>query len=129
MLHPFRKAKAAPRTATAAAPSVPPARAAIGKLEAKGGVRRFIGLIQAPHRTEKTSQGAAHRWYAFRVADGATKPMVRAAVEERYGVRVERVRIVAPRAKSIRLGRIRGQTPGFRKAMVRLAAGDSLKLA
>src|SRR3989344_1228363 len=84
--------------------------------------RRLIGVLSSPHKTEKASAGALRGWYTFRVNSHANKISVRRAVEERYGVSVERVRVSNSRPKSIRLGQIRGQTPGFKKAMVKVRA-------
>lgn len=89
--------------------------------------RRIFGVIIAPHLTEKTSGGAAQGWYTFRVGLNADKLSVKRAVEDRYGVRVLRVRMSHERPRTIRLGRREGQVPGFKKAMVKVAAGQSLE--
>ena len=91
------------------------------------GPRRMIDAIYQPHLTEKTSQATASGWYAFRVRDSLSKPAIKAAVEERYGVRVTRVRVSYRRPRTVRIGRITGTTPGFKKAMVKLAAGQTLE--
>ncbi|MEK9148335.1 MAG: 50S ribosomal protein L23 [Patescibacteria group bacterium] len=89
--------------------------------------RRIIGVIIAPHLTEKTSAAGAHGWYAFRVRPDANKLLVKQAVEDRYGVNVERVRILSKRPKRVRLGRIEGHAPGFKKAMVKVRKGQSIE--
>ena len=121
-----RKAKvpaageATPRAASSpAAPAAPVLRAR---------ERRLVGIIVAPHRTEKTSRASAGGWYAFRVRRDASKVLVRQAVEDRYGVRVKLVRIVNQRSKAVRIGRITGRTPGFKKALVKLVQGEALEL-
>ena len=89
---------------------------------------RHDGVLIAPHLTEKTNAAAGLRWYAFRVSRGASKISIKQAVEERYGVSVERVRTAAPRSKSVRIGRSAGRTPGFKKAIVRLSPGQTIDL-
>lgn len=90
------------------------------------GQRRLIGLLIAPYVTEKTSAATARGWYTFRVRPEANKITITQAVGERYGVSVERVRIARRRSKEVRLGRIRGRSPGFKKAMVKVKAGQSI---
>lgn len=125
MLNPFKKRKTAEpksekpealKPASAPAPSARPKEA-----------RRIIGVIITPHLTEKTSAGSAKGWYTFRVEPHANRIMVKRAVEDRYAVGVERVRILYQRPKKMRLGRIQGQTPGFKKAMVKVRAGQSIE--
>lgn len=89
--------------------------------------RRFIGVLTSPHQTEKAMAGSSGGWYTFRVAPHANKGMVRRAVGERYGVSVTRVRMLAAHSKAVRLGRISGATPGFKKAMVKVRAGQSIE--
>lgn len=89
--------------------------------------RRFIGVLISPHQTEKATAGSAIGWYTFRVAPHTNKGMVRRAVGERYGVSVERVRMLASRSKAVRLGRISGRTPGFKKAMVKVKEGQTIE--
>ena len=89
--------------------------------------RRLIGVLTVPHQTEKAAAGSARGWYTFRVRPDASKITGRRAVEERYGVSVEKVRMLYRRSKAIRLGRINGRTPGFKKAMVRVKEGQSIE--
>ena len=60
---------------------------------------------------------------------GARKIAAKKAVEGRYGVGVEKVRVAAPRAKSVRLGRIEGQAPGFKKIWIKVKEGQSIELS
>ncbi len=90
--------------------------------------RRFVGVLIAPHQTEKAMAATGQGWYTFRVARNANKLLVKQAVEERYGVRVERVRMLSQKPKEIRRGRILGTVPGFKKAMVKVKAGQSIEL-
>lgn len=89
--------------------------------------RRVIGVILHPHLTEKTSFAGRGGWYAFIVGPRSSKPLVKRAVEDRYGVRVEKVSIINQPSKSMRLGRIQGRVPGFKKAMVKVKEGQSIE--
>ena len=89
--------------------------------------RRIVGTIVGPHLTEKASGATARGWYTFRVRDGANKIVIKQAVEDRYGVKVERVRVGRQRPKEVRRGRVIGSSPGFKKAMVKVRAGQSIE--
>ena len=91
------------------------------------GERKIIGIIIAPHLTEKTTRASEGGWYAFRVSPSASKPVIRRAVEDRYGVAVERVRVLRSRPKTVRIGRIEGTSRGFKKAMVKIKAGQTIE--
>lgn len=130
MFNPFKK-----KTKPVAAKPVEPKREevvvsgpAAAKAPAKG-ERRITGVIIAPHLTEKTSRAAAGGWYTFRVSPESNKLEIKAAVEDRYGVSVERVRALRQRPKRVRLGRITGTRPGFTKAMVKVKGGQTIEFA
>lgn len=81
--------------------------------------------------TEKsTSLQEAHPRYTFEVASDASKPEIAHAVESLFNVRVDSVRTMNLRGKvrRARFGRIPGRRPGWKKAVVTLAAGESLDL-
>ncbi|MBI4132537.1 MAG: 50S ribosomal protein L23 [Candidatus Sungbacteria bacterium] len=126
IFNPFKKAKTPPGARPPAAESKKDTPTASPPRESPRQERRWVGVLVAPHLTEKTSNLNSQGWYTFRVAPQASKILVRKAVEERYGVSVERVRMAAARTKKIRLGRIIGQTPGFKKAVVKVAAGQKI---
>jgi large subunit ribosomal protein L23 len=70
--------------------------------------------------------------YTFRVAGGATKPEIAAALEEHYsaqGITVVAVNTVHVRGKTRRLGRrgITGKTADWKKAIVTLGPGQKLE--
>jgi large subunit ribosomal protein L23 len=94
----------------------------------KKGERRLVGFELLPHVTEKTTRGAEHGWYTFRVSNDAGKVAVKQAVEDRYRVHVDRVHISPVRPRTVRIGRTMGTVPGFKKASVKLRAGESIEL-
>lgn len=126
ILNPFKKRKTPPVARPHAVESKKETPTASPPRESPRGDRRWIGILVSPHLTEKTNDLSSRGWYTFRVAPHASKIIVRKAVEERYGVSVERVQMVGARPKKIRLGRILGATPGFKKAMVKVAAGQKI---
>lgn len=89
--------------------------------------RSAPGPVLIPHLTEKAMTGGVRGWYAFRVPLAANKTSAKKAVEKKYGVKVMRVRIAPPREKSVRLGRIEGRAPGFKKVMVKVKEGQSIE--
>jgi len=66
--------------------------------------------------------------YVFHVAKTATKHMVKEAVEQAFGVKVDRVRTAIIPGKIKRVGRYEGRTGSWKKAIVRLKEGQSIGL-
>lgn len=90
------------------------------------GQSEIAGLVLvSPHISEKAAMLGEER-VVFKVAAGAGKPAIKQAVENRYGVGVEAVNILAKRDKNRRRGAILGVKPGFKKAVVTLKAGDKI---
>jgi large subunit ribosomal protein L23 len=84
-------------------------------------------VIIRPVVTERSTElQEAARTYTFIVAREANKPEIRSAVERLFDVSVEDVRTANYRGKWRRLGRTIGRRPGFKKAIVKLAEGDSI---
>ena len=82
-------------------------------------------VIIKPVITEKTttlSQGS--NVISFRVAKDANKIEIRKAVETLFNVKVVEVRVLNMHGKQRRFGRYNGRRPDWRKAYVRLAAGE-----
>lgn len=81
--------------------------------------------------TEKsTAQQEALRLYTFEVTPEATKREIAHAVEALFNVRVESVRTMRYRGKlrRARFARLPGRRPGWKKAVVTLAEGESIPL-
>lgn len=85
-------------------------------------------VIIAPVSTEKTHIGMAADTYTFRVAKAAHKIQVRQAIEALFGVEVLAVRVVNVQSKPKRRGVHRGVRPGYKKAIVKLAPGNSIPI-
>ncbi len=88
---------------------------------------RLMQVLLGPHVSEKsTSVAASANQVVFKVRSDATKADVRRAVELLFEVKVERVSVVRMPSKAKRFGTNRGQRSGWKKAYVRLAAGQSI---
>ena len=85
-------------------------------------------VLLAPVVSEKSYELIEQRKYAFRVHPDAHKTQVRQAVEELFNVRVQGVNIVKVQPKPKRRGLIRGQKPGWKKAIVQLREGDTIEI-
>ncbi|NND36443.1 MAG: 50S ribosomal protein L23 [Gammaproteobacteria bacterium] len=88
---------------------------------------RLMQVIIGPHISEKSTAAAeASNHVVFRVRRDATKPEIRAAVEQLFEVKVDDVSVVNVRGKTKRFGQRRGKQSSWKKAYVRLAAGQDL---
>ena len=77
-------------------------------------------IILQPIVTEKSMDEAAQKKYTFKVAKTANKTEIKAAVEEAFGVTVEKVNTANFDGKLKRQGRTQGRTPSYKKAIVKL---------
>ena len=88
---------------------------------------RLMTVLIAPHVTEKTSLLMQnHNQYVFRVRREATKTDIKQAVELMFEVKVEGVQVVNESGKTRRFGQRLGRTQDWKKAYVRLAAGQTI---
>ena len=85
-------------------------------------------VLLAPVVSEKSYSLIGDNKYSFRVHPDAHKTQVRQAVEELFEVKVQRVNIVKVQSKPKRSGMIRGTRPGWKKAIVQLAEGESIEI-
>ncbi|AZO96544.1 50S ribosomal protein L23 [Iocasia frigidifontis] len=66
--------------------------------------------------------------YTFKVARKANKVEIRNAIEDIFNVQVLKVNTMNVSGKKRRMGFKEGRTPAWKKAMVKLAAGDRLEI-
>ncbi|MCH8990820.1 MAG: 50S ribosomal protein L23 [Acidobacteria bacterium] len=84
-------------------------------------------VIRRPIITEKTTiQREDGRTIVFQVAMRATKVDIKHAVERLLGSKVSSVRTAISHGKVKRQGRFVGQRPDWKKAYVRLRAGEKV---
>jgi large subunit ribosomal protein L23 len=89
---------------------------------------RIDDVIVRPLVTEKSTLGREERnEVSFAVDPRASKHDVRRAVEELFSVRVDDVRTMRMPRKTRRVGRFLGHRPAWKKAIVRLAEGQSIE--
>lgn len=89
---------------------------------------RMYQTILAPLVTEKATALSEQNQVVFRVPLEATKPEIKAAVEGLFGVKVLAVNTLVVKGKTKRFKGRPGQRSDWKKAMVRLAEGQSIDL-
>jgi large subunit ribosomal protein L23 len=83
--------------------------------------------IVRPLLTEKSqAHYGVNVEYTFEVHPGASKPEIRTAIEQLFGVHVVSVRTMIQRAKRRTMGKTAGRRPAWKKALVRLREGDKI---
>ena len=88
---------------------------------------KITDVIRRPLVTEKTTVAReASSVLVFEVATGATKVDVKKAVEALFGSKVASVRTQIMHGKVKRQGRFAGQRSDWKKAWVRLKAGEKV---
>ncbi len=85
-------------------------------------------VLLAPVVSEKSYSLTEAGKYTFRVHPDAHKTQIRQAVEEIFKVNVLDVHIVKVPSKPKRRGLFRGTRPGGKKAIVKLAPGQSIPI-
>lgn len=96
----------------------------------KYNIDQLMNVVLAPVVSEKSTFVAdRNRQYVFRVADRATKPEIKAAVELMFKTKVDSVSVTNVKGKKRRFGRIEGRRRSWKKAYVRLAEGQEINFA
>lgn len=85
--------------------------------------------IVRPLITEKSSAAYQNRGeYTFEVHPDASKPEIRSAIEQLFGVKVTGVWTSNVRGKEKRMGKSVGRRPNWKKAIVTLREGDTIEI-
>ena len=91
---------------------------------------RLMQVLLAPVVSEKSTFVAdKHNQVTFRVTQDATKPEIKSAVEFMFKVEVESVTVSTVHGKGKRFGRLSGRRHNWKKAYVRLKAGQEINFA
>lgn len=91
---------------------------------------RLMTVVLAPVVSEKSTLVAdKNRQYVFRVADDATKPEIKAAVELLFKTKVDSVTVSNVKGKQKRMGKFTGRRRNWKKAYVCLATGQEINFA
>src|SRR6476469_10345800 len=87
---------------------------------------RHYDVILAPHITEKSTLLSEHNGVVFKVANDATKPQIKEAVEALFDVKVVGVNTIVAKGKTKRWKGKPYSRTDMKKAIVTLADGDSI---
>ena len=84
-------------------------------------------ILVRPLITERTTQLMAEGKYVFVVAKAANKIEIAKAVSEIFKVKVAKVNTVNVIGKTKRMGRTQVKRPDYKKAIVKLAPGETIE--
>ena len=87
---------------------------------------RHYAVILAPHITEKSTLASENNAVVFKVANDATKPQIRDAVEALFDVKVTGVNTIVTKGKVKRWRGKPYRRNDMKKAIVTLKDGDSI---
>ncbi|ASY44487.1 MAG: 50S ribosomal protein L23 [Pseudomonadota bacterium] len=87
---------------------------------------RHYDVVVAPHITEKSTLLSENNAVVFKVANNATKPEIKAAVEALFGVTVKAVNTLVQKGKTKRWKGKPYTRSDVKKAIVTLAEGQSI---
>ncbi|MBI0474309.1 50S ribosomal protein L23 [Sphingomonas sp. MA1305] len=87
---------------------------------------RHYDVIVAPHITEKATLLSEQNAVVFKVANDATKPQIKAAVEALFDVTVTGVNTIVQKGKTKRWKGAPYQRSDMKKAIVTLKDGQSI---
>ena len=90
--------------------------------------RDMADLVLRTILTEKATLLLEKNKYVFEVILKANKPEIKAAIESLFNVKVTGVNTIRPPRKKRRVGKFSGYKPQYKRAVVTLAAGDSITL-
>ncbi|MBE9032585.1 50S ribosomal protein L23 [filamentous cyanobacterium LEGE 11480] len=90
--------------------------------------RQLADIVYRPIITEKATMSLENNHYTFEVDPRADKTEIRAAIEYLFNVKVIGISTHKPPRKKKRVGKYMGYKPGVKRAVVKLAEGDSIPL-
>lgn len=89
---------------------------------------RHYDVVLSPHITEKSTLLSEHNAVVFKVANDASKPEIKAAVEALFGVTVTGVNTMVVKGKTKRWKGAPYKRSDAKKAVVTLAEGQSIDI-
>lgn len=90
--------------------------------------RNLPDLIRRPIVTEKATILMEQNKYTFEVTPKATKPQIKAAIEDLFQVKIVKINTTLPPRKKRRVGKFIGFKPQYKRAIVTVAPGDVEKV-
>ncbi len=91
-------------------------------------VSESFNIIKKPCITEKAAFLSEGNFYTFKVDSRTNKIEIKDFIERKYNVNVELVRIINVPEKPKKRGGIKGFKSGYKKAIVRVRAGEQIDL-
>lgn len=89
---------------------------------------KYLEIIKAPVITEKSRAAAEEGKYTFKVDPRANKTEIKAAIEKIFKVKVVSIQTINEKVKKRRVGRYTGLTNRSKKAIIKLAEGQTIDL-
>ena len=89
---------------------------------------QYTDIIIAPVLTEKSNEMREQRKYVFKVDSCSTKVQIKEAVRKLFNVKVLSCAVVNVDGKMRRVRYRAGKTSSWKKAIVTLADGESIKV-
>lgn len=90
--------------------------------------RKLPDLVRRPIVTEKATRFMEENKYTFEVTPQATKPEIKAAIEDLFQVKVVQVNTQQQPRKKKRVGKFIGYKPRYKRAVVTVAIEDAEKI-
>ena len=100
----------------------------MAKKQAAAVENRHYDIVLAPHITEKSTMLSENNSVVFKVANSASKPEIKAAVEALFGVSVTGVNTMVTKGKTKKWKGKPYQRSDSKKAIVTLAEGNSIDI-
>ena len=89
-------------------------------------MKSMYDVIKRPIITEKTNGLVEKLQYTFEVDPSANKTEIKQAIESIFNVKVESITTSNSHPKKRRVGKYTGMTNKYKKAIVKLAEGNSI---
>lgn len=87
---------------------------------------RHYDVIVSPVISEKSTMASEANQVVFNVAPNATKPAIKLAIENLFGVKVKAVNVLVRKGKVKRFKGMLGKQNNVKKAVVTLVDGESI---
>jgi len=94
--------------------------------KSKSGRERMYEILRSPVITEKATLASEHNQVTFQVPLDASKPEIKSAVEGLFDVQVLSVNTLVHKGKTKRFRGRPGRQKDTKKAVIRLAEGQSI---
>jgi large subunit ribosomal protein L23 len=90
---------------------------------------RLLDVLLTPHTTEKATYLSGMNKYVFKVANDATSPEVKQAVEQIFSTKVLKVNMINVEGKKKVFKGRKGKRSDFKKAIVTLEKGKTIDIS